>query len=297
MVQYMEMTPSNTAGRGRRNSFVSVYWKLGFYDSSTIQEAKEFLQSNGYYTPKTTNKNAIRELVGRYQRGLLSYRKCNLEELRAFCKGRGLNTKAKTVSGLAKALEEADDVATFPRFFALPAELRNAIYEFHVRSFGGVPAVHQQPPLVVASKQLRDEALPLFYECATFQFTFWNDSLIRPLSLYRQQARDGPEEMFKMPKKHVGFLKQAEIRILRDRELLWCEIYFNHSPRLQPNLAVTVLPSSRANRYERNLCASIQKNLRDVVQHKLLNDEEWKMTEDSLRLVEKTIMRSDEVSF
>lgn len=197
MVQYRKMTRSKTAGRGRGNSFVSVYWKLGFYDACTIQEAKEFLKSNGYYTPKTTTKNAIRELAGRYQRGLLSYRKCNVEELSGFCKGRGLNTKARTASGLAIVLEEADDVATFPRFFSLPAELRNAIYEFHVRSFGGVPAVHQQPPLVVASKQLRDEALPLFYECATFQFTFWYCPYIRP-------------------------------------------------------------PSSRASRYERNTCASIQ---------------------------------------
>lgn len=34
-----------------------------------------------------------------------------------------------------------------------------------------------------------------------------------------------------------------------------------------------------------------------MVRHKLLNDEEWKMTEDSLRLVEETIRRSGKATF
>lgn len=99
----------------------------------------------------------------------MSYEGCSVDELQAFCKARGLPAKATTASRLARALETADDLATFPRFLDLPAELRNAIYELHFHGFDSFSGEHVQPPLTMASRQLRSETLPLFYDCATFE--------------------------------------------------------------------------------------------------------------------------------
>ena len=92
----------------------------------------------------------------------MSYEGRSVDELRAFCKARGLPAKATTASRLARALEKADDLATFPRFLDLPAEIRNIIYELHFHDFDPFRGQHAQPPLTLASKQLRSEALPLF---------------------------------------------------------------------------------------------------------------------------------------
>jgi hypothetical protein len=98
----------------------------------------------------------------------MSYEGRGAAELQTFCKARGLPTKAITASRLARALEKADDLITFPRFFDLPAEIRNIIYELFFNALNSFESKHVQPPLTLASSQLRSEALPVFYDCATF---------------------------------------------------------------------------------------------------------------------------------
>lgn len=111
------------------------------------------------------------DAIVRYQRGLMSYEGCSVNELHAFCKARGLSAKGASASRLAHALKQADDLITFPRFFDLPAEIRNVIYELHLHGFDPFKTQHFQPPLTLASRQLRSEALPLFYDCATFELS------------------------------------------------------------------------------------------------------------------------------
>lgn len=82
-----------------------------------------------------------------------------------------MRTKARTHQSLVRKLEEADDQTTFPRFFELPAEIRNMIYEYHFCGYGAIFYKHHQPPLTLASSQLRSESLPLFYKCVTFEWT------------------------------------------------------------------------------------------------------------------------------
>lgn len=76
------------------------------------------------------------DAVGRCQRGLICYENCNIDELREFCKGRGINTESSTISGLARLLKKADDAITFPKFLSLPPEIRNIAYEHHFLDAG-----------------------------------------------------------------------------------------------------------------------------------------------------------------
>lgn len=146
------------------------YWKLGLYSyhGKTIKNLIEYLKDEGYECRENINRPGVIDAIGRHQRGLMSYEGCSVDELQAFCKARGLPAKATTASRLARALETADDLATFPRFLDLPAELRNAVYELHFHGFDSFSGQYVQPPLTLSSRQLRSETLPLFYDCATF---------------------------------------------------------------------------------------------------------------------------------
>jgi hypothetical protein len=146
----------------------SPYWKLGSDKNVSARDAIEHLKVKGYKCRKNAGKRFAMDALGRYERGLLSYEKFSMDELQAFCKARGLSSKVTTASRLARVLERADDAATFPRFFELAPEIRNLIYELHIQSFDHIKGRHSQPPLTLASKQLRAETLLLFYERATF---------------------------------------------------------------------------------------------------------------------------------
>jgi hypothetical protein len=171
MVQFKAV---DTTYRGKLRRIICStkdnYWKLGLYRCSefTVQELIKYLQKRGYHCRANISRPHVIDAVGRYQRGLMSYDGLSVAELQTFCKAKGLPSKATTASRLARALEKADDLATFPKFFDLPAELRNIIYELFFRSLRNFDDKHVQPPLTMASRQFRAESLPLFYECATF---------------------------------------------------------------------------------------------------------------------------------
>lgn len=66
---------------------------------------------------------------------------------------------------LLRRLEEA----TRPfRFMELPAELRVHIYELLLREVEVTPIRSQRPAITQASQQLREEALPVYYEVSRF---------------------------------------------------------------------------------------------------------------------------------
>jgi hypothetical protein len=142
----------------------------------------------------------------------MSYEGRGVDELQAFCKARGLPTKATTASRLVRILVKADDAATFPRFFDLPAEIRNMIYELFFRDLKSFGNKHVQPPLTLASRQLRAEGLPLFYECATFD-------------LFAQTARRmGPsKETVEMSSciKSLLYMPAANFKRIKKFNLFW----------------------------------------------------------------------------
>lgn len=164
MVQFLVMNRWREAIKDNNS-----YWKLGLYQDKTAREAVEYLDNRGYLCRENASKAVALDAIGRYQRGLMSYEGLSVSDLDSLCKTKGLSTKAKTSSRLVRALEKADGNTSF-RLLDLPPEIRNMIYEFHFLDLADVDRAHVQPPLTLASTQLRTEALPLFYGHATFVF-------------------------------------------------------------------------------------------------------------------------------
>lgn len=81
-------------------------------------------------------------------------------------------------------------------FFELPPEIRNMIYEYHFAGYGALSYKHHQPPLTLASSQLRSESLPLFYKCVTFKWTVHSTV---PRREVRTDFTDLSRELLKMP--------------------------------------------------------------------------------------------------
>lgn len=170
MVQFKRpLTPSECEyGISRSNT----YWMLGTTLRQTAHGMRQTLEEGGYKSRKNASKAVLASSLGRLERGLLCYEKCNVDQLPSFCESRGLMSKAMTVLGLARRLEKADDDSTFPRFLELPPEIRNLIYECHFAAYEAINHKHYQPPITLASRQMRGESLPLFYKCATFEWHF-----------------------------------------------------------------------------------------------------------------------------
>jgi hypothetical protein len=140
----------------------------------------------------------------------MSYEGLSVSDLQSFCKDRGLPSKAKTASRLARALEKADDNATF-RLLDLPPEIRNMIYERYISDLPNIRCLHIQPPLTLASRVLRSEALPLFYSCATFVFTIRSDTDVDNGGDNTTGFSGGARRMLKMPAANLSQIKNFSL--------------------------------------------------------------------------------------
>lgn len=191
-----------------------TYWMLGFYLDKSVGELKEYLKTHGYLNRYNTGstKAVLLDAIGRYQRGLLSYGRYSTKKLREFCHARALRTpKAAETSQLVRILENADDTATFPRFFQLPAELRIRIYEFHFSDYDDMSTQHRQPPLTLIPR-IRAEALPIFYGCVTFA---WDLSISQSWAVERHQFVGGSYELLQMPATNLARIKNFKIHFTR----------------------------------------------------------------------------------
>ena len=210
----------------------SDYWKLDSgtrTTKNTKDQILEILTPNDQYL-KSRSISRIRELYVRHQRGLISYEKVTVRELRSFAMQRGLTSTstAKPTKAILKAqLEQADDDATFDRFSGLPPELRRQIYKQYFASFDespkGASEPGGQPPITLVSKQTRLEALPLFYSCYRFRFshigrstaTLWYKKLFVHSTLVDNFAR-------------IRFLELSRFRYEQHYHiLLWISISIN----------------------------------------------------------------------
>ncbi|CZT19157.1 uncharacterized protein RCC_05003 [Ramularia collo-cygni] len=166
---------------GGRLYFREHWWKLN--DQSNRQSDARltslgfgFLSTRNFACIRKTSWSRVAYLCTRAQRGMISYDKRLIGDLRQFCKERDFqmfkNLKKKE---LIELLERKDEEATFPRFMELPPELRIMIYEhsfdtsidhsgssqwqeWRASSFYTIP-----PRVTYASKALRQESLPIFY--------------------------------------------------------------------------------------------------------------------------------------
>lgn len=131
---------------------------------------KAILESRGYSTGQINDKKWLQESLFRADLGLMSYVPYSNDELKELIKARNIPAKLDE-SGKARGkrtdlvflLDVHDQKPDFHRFLELPAELRNRIYAMHFESLGEPQHPPSQPPLTLTSRQLRSEALPMFY--------------------------------------------------------------------------------------------------------------------------------------
>ena len=113
----------------------------------------------------------LRSLYIRRQRGLLSFEGLPFHELRQYATLRGIVVDPDATTTIVKAqLEKADNEATFNRFTELPPEIRQIIFQYYYESLpSSERAPHKyQPPITMASRMVREESLPLFYDCCGY---------------------------------------------------------------------------------------------------------------------------------
>ncbi|KAK4901630.1 hypothetical protein LTR27_001402 [Elasticomyces elasticus] len=162
---------------------VREYWKLEDHSQKTIEEAKRELMKRGIFTNGSFGKERPIALLERADRGFLFYEQYEDTELRRFCESRAIEVtteQAASKADLVIALETADETRTFTLFKLLP-ELRIHVYTHHFASYHHVHCSNlAPPPVTTASRQLRKEALPLFYDTHSFCFAA---SLIPPHSI------------------------------------------------------------------------------------------------------------------
>ena len=186
------------------------YWKLGFYTDEIAPDLRSCLAAYNYKFAKIANKEKLIHAVGRCQRGLISYEKFSVRELLGFCVARkgSLLSARMTVPRLARILETADDKATFPRFTETPAELRNGVYELHLRDYDGVDTGHDQPPIT----KVCAESLPVFYKWVTFT---WDLSSNTNFSFYEHDFVGNSYNLTKIPAADLAQIKNFKLHWMR----------------------------------------------------------------------------------
>ena len=149
--------------------FPTRYWKLACPVHTSSTSARAMMEAMNFYCPESASNARIMQLLRRAERGLTSFDRYQLAELKKFIEARGLSDgkeKYKTVkkATLIALLERVDEESVFSRFMDLPPELRLRVYEHHFASFDTVDA--EPPPILGVSREIRKEARPLFYESA-----------------------------------------------------------------------------------------------------------------------------------
>lgn len=213
MVQYA-IVSSYTEGV---NKYGDSYWKVTIPYRMRLREMEWYLTKSGYQFPRGSNLSRATEAMSRCKRGLLSYRRFAARELRAFCTARHLQSRATTVHGLARVLEKADEQAVFSKFMDLPPEIRCIIYEFYFFWLEDIPIPHRQPPLTIASSQVRTESLPLFYQVGSFNCRWHTYTLEADLSEYHTLPHSNALRMLEMPEDKFNNINSLRIELRHTR--------------------------------------------------------------------------------
>lgn len=202
MVQLKRNLPQPT-----RDAPDNTYWAVGD-EVWDVQRKEQRFMKNKYVDlisgPVTAR--IVTDRANRRERGLLDYENCSIDELEAFIERRHLNppsedtynsqvittsvtfrntqdrplrmlkwdekveamrARAKKAAYIA-VLQQADDTVVLDKFPTLIAELRTAVYKMYFDDLPTLPNLPYQPPLTLVKRDLRKEALPVFYEQSTF---------------------------------------------------------------------------------------------------------------------------------
>ena len=152
-------------------------WKLVEIGSPTSKYWREKLGEKNYLFNKCSNAARMRVHISRAERGLMSYEKRSVAELRSFCVNRKISILglANSSRALVARLEGEDETGTtFRRFLDLPPELRLHVYEYYLDDIQGrwwlrrddrpclTYTLLSPPPIAQTCALMRQETLPLF---------------------------------------------------------------------------------------------------------------------------------------
>ncbi|GAB7335041.1 hypothetical protein MBLNU13_g06899t1 [Cladosporium sp. NU13] len=152
----------------------NTYWAIGGTAVDTaamrLTTRKTF---NGYMPRPTVGDDAVAHF-DRKAHGLTNYGESLAKELKELIRARGIELPIDCVrkEALIAELEKEDNEVKLTKFLKLPAELRNNVYGKYFENLGDLPLLPQQPPLLLASRQLRKEAMSKYYSHSTFTLGF-----------------------------------------------------------------------------------------------------------------------------
>ncbi|KAK5737445.1 hypothetical protein LTR17_006672 [Elasticomyces elasticus] len=157
MVQYREHNLPGSKAAARD------YWKLECHDAVTAAKAEAILIPRGFDFKPRTGVQRLRVLLSRSDRRLRTFEHLTITQLRQLCKDRRLPVLPNA------SRDEFIAALEFPRFLDLPPKVRVLVYITLVQDLEqGTLAV--QPPVTMLSKELRKEALIVFYDSYRFGF-------------------------------------------------------------------------------------------------------------------------------
>ncbi|CZT20612.1 uncharacterized protein RCC_06470 [Ramularia collo-cygni] len=229
MVQYRSHPSSLATLRSSRSDYWKV-WSPAHFEDDRIPSKELKLQidarsGGGRQYTSGTSRSRLRILAYRAQRRLRCYDGDPKNLLRIFCRQRGLPIALQKAHKLEliKALETADELATFDRFLDLPAELRLLVYGFHFDDFEmranctdkilshrelTYPAT---PAIAQVCSLIRRESLPCFYQTTSFVFI----ALTRPKKLNvppKPRASAGVRFLKTLPAETIAMIRHITFR-------------------------------------------------------------------------------------
>jgi len=206
--------------RPRKGAPDDTYWAVGNASATAVRKARKGGKTT-YVVDTEAPTPPRRDRANRKERGLLDYEKCTTTQLMSFIKSRGLSMPITTQPKLSlkdtpridesdlaliepnkknyiAILQKADDAAVFPQFLEFAPELRTMIYQKYHEDFDQLPILPYQPPLSRVSRQIRAEALPVFYASSTFVLrlheNIWdNYNNGEPLAISTYNKRNDPD--------------------------------------------------------------------------------------------------------
>ncbi|UJO24431.1 uncharacterized protein CLAFUR5_13752 [Fulvia fulva] len=242
------MTRGADSRISRSMSIGDTYWRLRTYRGATIGDLRKRAQNANYHIKKSASLGETIAAVHRLDRGLVSYANCTLQELRRFHEDRGLGKAPKLGQRiLIKALDSADDNATFTKLLDLPAKLRCCIYDFYIDGFQNDTLWDPtHPPLSQTYKLIRSEFLPIFFGTICFQLAFqsttWGHEAPHRYRLrYETQLFLGslqPENLATMSRFNVDFthgsgdFSNVKLRLNKAEKVWAVEVVPNREPNV-----------------------------------------------------------------
>jgi hypothetical protein len=158
-----------------------AYWQLRTYKDLNKKQLEDELRARkptSYACIAALDRPnpKLRSHLQSFDCGKPIYEDLGVDELSRFVNDRGLlasPTSDATHEGLVKLLQIGDQKIRFEKFQELAAEIRVCVYEAYIDTLPEQPDTLVPPPIAALNKQIRKEAIAIFYQRSVFQFGYY----------------------------------------------------------------------------------------------------------------------------